>query len=460
MKRHGTRRVLIAYDRDEAGERAAAKLAGQLMAEGVECYRIQFPKGMDANEYALKVQPAPKSLGIVIRKALWLGNGEPKGEVTTTTEAERAEPGAQPSPEPEPVFSLATAVPAPEPEPLPASPLPAAPATDATAEVKESEVVLSFGGDLRHPASDSHNAIPGENRRYRVRGLGKNLSPDTLKVNLLVSRVLRQAQDERFYVDTLDLYAARARASYTTQAAVELQLAEDVIKTDLGRVLLKLESLQDEHIRQALAPKAPAAVTLSAEDQAAALALLKSPDLLDRILSDFAACGVVGETTNKLTGYLAAVSRKLAAPLAVLVQSSSAAGKSSLMDAVLAFVPEEERIKYSAMTGQSLFYMGETNLKHKILAIAEEEGASRAAYALKLLQSEGELTIASTGKDPTTGNLITQQYRVEGPVMIFLTTTAIEIDEELLNRCIVLTVDEGREQTQAIHRRQRQKRTL
>ena len=130
------------------------------------------------------------------------------------------------------------------------------------------------------------------------------------------------------------------------------------------------------------------------------------------------------------------------------------------MDAVLAFMPEEERIQYSAMTGQSLFYMGQTSLKHKILAIAEEEGAARASYALKLLQSEGELTIASTGKDPNTGNLITQQYRVEGPVMIFLTTTAIEIDEELLNRCIVLSVDEGRAQTEAIHARQRAKRTL
>ena len=96
----------------------------------------------------------------------------------------------------------------------------------------------------------------------------------------------------------------------------------------------------------------------------------------------------------------------------------------------------------------------------EILAIAEEEGAARASYALKLLQSEGELTIASTGKDATTGNLVTQQYRVEGPVMIMLTTTAIEIDEELLNRCLVLSVDEGREQTEAIHRRQRAKRTL
>ena len=162
---------------------------------------------------------------------------------------------------------------------------------------------------------------------------------------------------------------------------------------------------------------------------------------------------MVGEETNKLVGYLAAVSRKLdRAAGGDDPDRASAAGKSALMDAVLAFVPEEERVKYSAMTGQSLFYMGETDLKHKVLAIVEEEGAERATYALKLLQSEGELTIASTGKDPATGRLVTHEYRVEGPVMIFLTTTAIEIDEELLNRCLVLTVDEDREQTRAIHR--------
>ena len=79
---------------------------------------------------------------------------------------------------------------------------------------------------------------------------------------------------------------------------------------------------------------------------------------------------------------------------------------------------------------------------------------------MKLLQSDGELTIASTGKDETTGNLVTKQYRVQGPVMLMLTTTAIDVDEELLNRCLVLTVNESREQTQAIHARQRVRQTL
>ena len=149
---------------------------------------------------------------------------------------------------------------------------------------------------------------------------------------------------------------------------------------------MKLEELQDQQIKSALEPKEPE-ITLSEEERAEAMDLLRDPRLLDRILEDFERCGMVGEETNKLVSYLAVTSRLLESPLAIMVQSSSAAGKTALMEAVLALLPEEQRVQYSAMTGQSLFYMGETDLKHKVLAIVEEEGALRAAYALKLLQS-------------------------------------------------------------------------
>jgi DNA primase len=143
-----------------------------------------------------------------------------------------------------------------------------------------------------------------------------------------------------------------------------------------------------------------------------------------------------------------------------LIQSTSAAGKSTLMDTLLSMMPERERVQYSAMTGQSLFYLGEGELQHKILAIAEEEGVRQAAYALKLLQSQGELSIASTGKDPSSGKLVTAEYQVKGPVMLCLTTTAVEIDEELLNRCVVLSINESAQQTAAIQQQQRLARTL
>ena len=199
---------------------------------------------------------------------------------------------------------------------------------------------------------------------------------------------------------------------------------------------------------------------MTTEEREEALAWLKAPDLIGRLREAFHLAGIIGEETNTLIAYLAGVSRKLERPLAIIIQSASAAGKTTLMDAVLSFFPEEERVKYSAMTGQSLYYLGETNLKHKILAVVEEAGAEKASYALKLLQSEGELTIASTGKDPATGKMVTQEYHVEGPVMIFLTTTAIDLDEELQNRCLTLAVDESAEQTQRIHRMQRERRTL
>ncbi len=454
FKRHGTARVLIAYDRDDAGERGAAKVAEVLMAAGIECFRVQFPKGMDANEYALKVQPAAKSLGLLIRKAVWLGKGEAPQAVRGEAPKLASEPTARQPTAAEEETTAPAVIPlaadpapgAPEIEALPASPMPAT-AREPGLEVKDRE----HGREVTLTLGEGKNA-----RRYRVRGLAKNLAVDVLKVNLMVTASGHEG--DAFHVDTLDLYSAKARAHYVAQAAQETGIAEQVLKADLGRVLLALEQLQDQTIAEVLKPEPQPQMTDAERD--AALTLLKAPNLIERILADFAVCGLVGEETNKLVGYLAAVSRKLDKPLGVVIQSSSAAGKSTLMDAVLAFVPEEEKVKYSAMTGQSLFYMGETNLKHKALAIVEEEGASRASYALKLLQSEGELTIASTGKDPTSGNLITQQYRVEGPVALLSTTTARDIDEELLNRCLVLAVDEGREQTRAIHERQRARRTL
>jgi DNA primase catalytic core len=446
-------RVLIAYDRDEAGERAAAKLAARLIAAGFEVLRVVFPPGLDANEYARKFTPAEQSLALVLRQAQWISPdmveclrtqpclAHPSGLQAARWEGGAAKPAAE---QDQPTMPA---------EPAPAvedTPVPACSAAEPLPAELPDELPLDTGAVL-----------------WRVRGWKKNTSAEVMKVNVQARRKPQAgaAPDTTlgaYFVDTLDLYAARSRAAFVRAATVELGLSEDAVKRELGAVLLKLEALQDTLITQARerASAAPKAPVLSADEEAQALELLKAPNLIERIVADLHTLGVVGEDLNLLAAYLAAVSRKLDTPLAVLIQSSSAAGKSALMDAVLQLVPEEERLRYSAMTGQSLFYLGETHLQHKILAIAEEEGVRQAAYALKLLQSDGELSIASTAKDEASGNLQTRQYTVKGPVMLMLTTTAIDIDEELLNRCLVLSVNESREQTAAIHARQRQRQTL
>jgi hypothetical protein len=326
--------------------------------------------------------------------------------------------------------------------------MPALPEPQPEAKADEQQLAIAFG-----------------ERRYRVRGLPKQLG-EALKVNVLVTRATDEAlaaadaTEAGLHVDTFDLYQAKARQAFAKLAAIELRLEESVIQHDLGRLLLKLEQVIDERAKAAEKPDVAPPAAMTPMETQEALAFLRDPTLAERIAGDFERVGLVGEPSNALVAYLACISRKLASPLAVLIQSTSAAGKSTLMDSVLALVPEEDRVHYSAMTGQSLFYLGEHEIKHKILAIAEEEGVRQAAYALKVLQSQGELTIASTGKDPATGMLVTQQYRVEGPVMLFLTTTAIDVDEELVNRCLVLTINESREQTRAIQQRQRSRRTL
>ncbi len=110
FEKYGTERVYIAYDRDEAGNNAAAKLAEELMQMGIECFRVLFPKDMDANAYALKVQPAAKSLGVLLNKAEWLGKGQrPAPRTLEPSIVAEPEPSTEPGVAPLPAETKAAA---------------------------------------------------------------------------------------------------------------------------------------------------------------------------------------------------------------------------------------------------------------------------------------------------------------------------------------------------------------
>jgi DNA primase catalytic core len=428
---HRIKTVWLAYDADEAGNRAAERDAKRLIAHGIECFRVKFPLGMDANEYAQNSPPF--SLARAVNAAEWLGGTAGGSCVLAPALIDNnlaANLVANQKLPPNPVDPVNS---------VQASP------SAISAPPRETSSLERVG--------DYHTLTLGQ-REYRVGGLEKNNGLDVLKV------AVRLKHGDDFHLDSFDMTRDGERRRYIERAAEETGLEKDLLKRDMGKLLLALEEAQQQRLGAAADAPGDAAPVMTPEERDEALSLLKSPDLVERISAMFEDCGLVGEETNRLAAYLACTSRKLDRPLAVIIQSTSAAGKSTLMEAVLSMFPEEERVQYSAMTGQSLYYLGETDLKHRILAIVEEEGAEKASYALKLLQSEGELTIASTGKDPQSGRMETQEYHVEGPVMIFLTTTAIDIDEELQNRCLTLTVDESREQTARIHTLQRQARTL
>lgn len=319
-------------------------------------------------------------------------------------------------------------------------------AVDATlAQASVASTVPSPDYEL-HLAPD-HVLVRRGDRDYKIRGLDKNMSSLTLRVNI------QAARRDMLHLDSIDLMRSAARAAFIKATALELHCQEETIKKDLGLVLLHLDDLRNRQIEAAKATRAPLP-QMPPDEARDALDLLRDPNLIGRIVRDLEHCGMVGEAFNKLAAYLAIVSRKLANPLAILVQSSSSAGKSTLMDTILAMAPPEDVIQLSNLTSQALYYLPPDALRHKTLAICEDQGLAEAAYALKLLQSDGRLTHATVAK-AVDGRAVTQFHCVEGPVQLFLTSTSQTIDEELLNRCLVLAVDESREQTHAIQQLQR-----
>jgi len=459
-------RLTICYDNDEAGNTAANELAHQLEAVGVEAWRVEWPRESDANDVVRQSKDAKGDLASCFAKSHRLLPSNVVGAIQVVPLA--VPPAVVPDPtppaamawdeqsdQPLPVVtreSLETGVgwtrePArPEPVPVDLHAPGVAPVRNGTNGATTAEPAFSV-------LPDGLAEMTVADRTYRIRGLSNNTSFDALKVNL---RLIRH---DALHVDTLDLYQARARTSFAVVAAQITGLEKNVIENDLGKLLVQVEAHQQKQIVEKM-KAAPATPGMTPEEEMKALALLREPKLLERIVADFALAGTVGEDSNKLLGYLIAISRKLDDPLSGLIVARSAAGKSALLNAILDFVPDEDKETLTAMTTQALFYLPENGLKHKVLAVVEDEGSQSAAYPLKILQSEKKLVLAVTVKDPDGGLPRTQLKTVEGPVAQFMTSTQAEFDEELANRFLVLSVDEESGQTQRIHDAQRQGETL
>ncbi len=287
-------------------------------------------------------------------------------------------------------------------------------------------------------------------RHYEARGITRRET----KLKSTIKGIVSESGKQRFHVDTVDFYSARSRAWLAKGLCDLFGEDEKAIAEDLQRLMQYAESYRPQ--QEAKAEKAQ----MTAKERSQALAMLKNPAMFDEILSDFETIGYTGEPMNKLLCYIAAISRKMDEPLSVMIQSRSAAGKSFLQDTVLSLIPAEDTIKYTRLTDQALFYKASDSLKHKILGIEELDGMNGAIYSIRSIQSSKKITIAYTGKDPVTGELKTAENSVEGPLMVFITTTAVEIDGETASRFVFISIDESAEMTEKILAKQRQRHTM
>ncbi|ODS22421.1 hypothetical protein AB835_14235 [Candidatus Endobugula sertula] len=227
LKDYSIEKLFIAYDNDEGGNKIAAALAEKLQEDlpQLQLYRVQFPEGMDANEYALKVKPAEQSLDRLLRQAQPMNSSTDLQQQSNVVE--------------QGVDTSLLVVPTPHVNLQ--SDIDKKPVDDCPLTITETEIKCQLG-----------------NRSYRIRGLEKNTSLGQLKINLLV-QVGDMSKDGRYagapggsapvllHVDTVDLYQSRQRNSFIQQASVECAMDEKKLKNDLGKLLLKLERLQEEN---------------------------------------------------------------------------------------------------------------------------------------------------------------------------------------------------------------------
>jgi DNA primase len=395
--RYQTKEVYICFDRDEAGEQGAGRIAGQLRDKGIDPYIIVLPslesgEKADINSFFLTTADAASIFERLLREA------NPRAGIRSDKMIRQEQRGY---------------------------------------ERTDGGFVVQYG-----------------ERRYEVRGIMR----EGVKLKTTIKAISQGTEDKgqrpRFHLDTVDLYSNRSRLFYAKACAVLFGEKADLITEDITKLIDLAEAWRPEGKEKDPLPR------MTVGEQEEALEFLKDPVLCDRIIEDLEAIGFTGEEANKLMGYIAATSRKLDEPLSILIQSRSAAGKSALQDAILMLMPAEDHARYTRLTGQALFYKETDSLAHKLLAIEEEHGAREASYSIRNIQSSKYLSIAATGKDPVTGKLRTEEYRVKGPVALMITTTEVELDYETANRFITLTIDESREMTERILKKQREQETL
>jgi ABC-type dipeptide/oligopeptide/nickel transport system ATPase component len=189
---------------------------------------------------------------------------------------------------------------------------------------------------------------------------------------------------------------------------------------------------------------------LSQEERQRALAYLKDPNLIDNISKDLTTAGeIIGENTNKMMLYLAAVSRKFDKPISLVIFGKSSSGKSFLANAVEKFIPDEDKLILSSASQQAFNYLGE-QLKHKFVLIQEVEGIEGVLPTIRTLQSEGKLSRLITVKDPEDGTFKARADCQICPCTVVFTTTKETIHDENSTRIFELYADESLEQNRNV----------
>jgi len=264
---------------------------------------------------------------------------------------------------------------------------------------------------------------------------------DRMKVTLKVEHKAQSRLPVRHH---LDLYNHPHTEQLVNKLAESFDVPTQVATQTIALLTSELEGYRARRM-EALQPRAEERVVLSATDRQAAIQYLKQANLLERTGEDIGRSGIVGEETSRLIAWLVYSSRKLSVPLHLLFLGTSGSGKTYLQERVSELIPPEDKIEITQITENAFYYFRQDELRHRLLLIEDLDGAEASLYPLRELQSKRRISKTVTLKD-SKGNLKTITLVVEGPVSVSGCTTREKVYEDNANRCLLLYIDNGKEQ--------------
>ena len=167
---------------------------------------------------------------------------------------------------------------------------------------------------------------------------------------------------------------------------------------------------------------------------------------------------IVGEDNLKMQLFLLYLTKEFGPEWCIMLDGTASSGKSHVMKKVASLFGEnrEEYFTYSRITEAVLNHAEDTAemWKGKIVIIEEIQGAKRVIEQLRVLISEGELTLLETidEKQPDGTTIKVEHEKVIKFDCLFVTCNAEETDEgdQLASRSWILNTDQSPEQTKNI----------
>jgi DNA primase len=383
--------IILFFDGDEAGEKAAEKYSKELSVtlSGVEVSKVETPEGEDPN--SLVISHEPEILNHLIETRTFLFSPEKSSnEKENITEIANCKLDKK------------------NPEYI-------------TFE-KDTLLISILGGIALHPL-------------------------DKLKVTLKIQRSDSNSPLHSIR-HSLDLYYDDQTEKLIRKAAERLETGTKAMQLAIAELTQALEDYRTELIEAQKPPKTDKR-QLTETRIATAKKYLLAPGLLKRTNEDIGKTGITGEECNRLLMYLVFTSRLREQPLHIISLGASGTGKTYLQERIGDLIPEDGKLEITVLSENAFYYFGQQELRHKLIIIEDLDGAENVLYPLRELQSKKRISKTIPIKD-SKGNLKTITLQVEGPICLAGTTTREKLYEDNANRSILIYLDNSKQHKDSI----------